>query len=79
MPYELHLKARVLPGNKIEIQHPELSVGETVEVSVFLPKESKSTRRSVIEILNELPGQRQFKTPEEVDKYLQGERDSWHS
>jgi len=48
MPSELHLQAQVLPGNKIEIQHPELSVGETVEVSVFLRKESKSTRRSVI-------------------------------
>jgi hypothetical protein len=54
-------------------------VGETVEVSVFLQKEAKSTRRSVMEIINELPGQRQFKTPEEVDRYLQGERDSWHS
>ena len=65
MPSELHLQAQVLPGNKIEIQHPELSVGETVEVSVLLPNTTKYTRRSAMEIINELPGQRQFKTPED--------------
>jgi hypothetical protein len=30
----LHTSTRVLPGNKIEIQTPELAVGEIVEVFI---------------------------------------------
>ncbi len=36
-----------------------------------------SPRRSMREILNELPGGRIFKTAAEVDAYLREERDSW--
>jgi hypothetical protein len=34
-------------------------------------------RRSMREILDELPGGRIFKTSEDVDGYLREERDSW--
>ena len=37
----------------------------------------KTARRSMRQILDELPGGRIFKTPEEVDAYLREERDSW--
>ena len=70
----LHLSTKVLPGNKIEISAPELPVGKTVEVFVILKSTSSRTRRSAIELLDELPGQRLFKTPEEADQYLHEER-----
>ncbi len=75
----LHLSTKVLPGNKIEISAPELPVGNTVEVFVILKSSSSRTRRSAIELLDELPGQRLFKTPEEADQYLHEERSAWES
>jgi hypothetical protein len=75
----LHLSTKVLPGNKIEISAPELPVGKTVEVFVILKSTSSRTRRSAIELLDELPGQRLFKTPEEADQYLHEERSAWES
>ena len=33
----LYATAKVLPGNKIEIQAPNLSVGQTVEVIILVP------------------------------------------
>jgi hypothetical protein len=34
-------------------------------------------RQSAIDILTSAPGQQIFQTPEDVDSYLQAERDSW--
>jgi len=34
----LYITAKVLPGNRIEIQSPSLSVGETVEVVILVPE-----------------------------------------
>ena len=34
----LYATAKVLPGNKIEIQAPNLSVGQTVEVVILVPE-----------------------------------------
>ena len=75
----LHLTTKVLPGNKIEISAPELLVGNTVEVFVILKDTSSSSRCSAIDLLDKLPGQRLFKTPEEADQYLQEERSAWES
>lgn len=36
-------------------------------------------RQSAIDIIMSAPGQQIFQTPEEVDRYLQEERDSWDS
>ncbi len=33
--------------------------------------------RSILEIIESAPGQRLFKTAEEVDAYIQQERDAW--
>lgn len=38
MKSTLYLTAKVLPGNRIEIQAPSLSVGETVEVVILVPE-----------------------------------------
>lgn len=72
----LRITTKVLPGNKIEIQIPPGSIGEAVEVFVVLSG-SSPLKHSAIDILNQLPGQQQFKTAEAVDRYLREERDSW--
>jgi hypothetical protein len=36
----LYLKAKVLPGNKIEIETPNLIVGQTVEVVILIPNDT---------------------------------------
>ena len=77
MRQALLIKTKVLPGNKIEVTAPEFSVGDTVEIFVVLPEPPSPMRRSAIDLLEELPGQRLFKTSEEADRYLQEERDSW--
>ena len=72
----LHLKTTVLPGGRIEIVDQELPVGESVDVVVR--HSSESPRRSAVDILAEAPGQRVFKTVEEVESHLKEERDSWN-
>jgi hypothetical protein len=73
----LHRKITVLPGGKIEVTDQALPAGELVDVIILLPTSSTTPRRSALEILAEAPGQRLFKTAEEVDDYLQKEREAW--
>ena len=40
MKSTLYATAKVLPGNKIEIQSPNLSVGQTVEVIILVPEDT---------------------------------------
>lgn len=67
----------MLPGNKIEVPAPEYSVGQTVDVTVRWPEAETHQRPSALEILDSLPGGRLFKTAEEVDRYIEEERNSW--
>lgn len=76
MQRALHLKTTVLPGGKIEIVDHTLPVGESVDV-VVLPS-SEAVQRSAVDILDEAPGHRLFKTAEEVASYLKDERESWN-
>ncbi|MFW6359929.1 MAG: hypothetical protein ACOC0N_12050, partial [Chroococcales cyanobacterium] len=61
------------------IQDPNLPAGETVDVFVIVSEEDTKEPLSILELIDQLPGQRQFKTAAEVDKYLREERDSWES
>ncbi len=40
MKSPLYITATVLPGNKIEIQTPNLSVGQNVEIVILVPEVS---------------------------------------
>lgn len=73
----LHRKITVLPGGKIEVTDQALTSGELVDVIILLPATSAMPHRSAIDILAEAPGHRLFKTAEEVDDYLQKEREAW--
>ena len=72
-----HRKATVFPGGKIELTDLDLPSGEAVDVFVLLPDNSSGSRPSAVDILAQSPGQRLFKTAEEVDSHLRDERDSW--
>ena len=74
-----HTAATVLPGNKIEIAVPGLREGDQVQV-VVIPstmRSDKKTGPSIFDIVASLKGHRLFQTPEEVDRYINEERDSW--
>ncbi len=72
---ELHFKAVVQPGGRIEVLNEDLPVGESVDVIVrYIPE---AARRSALDILDGGPGHRLFKSAEEVDAYLAEEKASW--
>ena len=68
-------KARA--GGVVQVTVPELHEGETVEVRVT--REDPATpRESVFDLLKEFRDRKPlFKTGEEVDAYINEERDSW--
>lgn len=85
MPAALHIKTIVLPGNRIEVNAPELQEGEAVQVIVLpgttdAPSLAPQRFSSVLEFLQSLPqspGPRAFATWDEYEKHLQAERDAW--
>ncbi len=75
----LHLKTKVLEGNKIEIKDANLVVGETVEIFVVLPEKQEKSTSNILETIETIRNHRScFKTNEEIDQYLGQERDSWN-
>jgi len=69
--------ATVQFGGKIEIADPQLPTGKSVDVIVLFPQEADVSRRSVVDILAEAPGQLAFHSAEEVDAYINEERNTW--
>ena len=75
MQKAIHITTTVLPGGRIEIVDKKLPVGESANVVVL--RSTRAEQRSALDILKEAPGQRLFKTVEEVESYLKNERTSW--
>ena len=75
MQKAIQITKTVLPGGRIEIVDKRLPVGESVNVVVL--RSTRAEQRSALDILKEAPGQRLFKTAEEVESYLKNERTSW--
>jgi len=68
----------VQPGHKIEIPVPDLREGEEVRVIVYRTQPDPNVpRQSIFDIIESLNGHRLFQSPEEVDRYINEERDSW--
>lgn len=67
----------VLPGGRVEVRDTALMPGEWVEVEIRPHAMPGPDQASVLDILAEAPGHRAFRTAEEVDAYLQSERDAW--
>jgi hypothetical protein len=72
----LRVKTTVLPGHRIEIQSPDLPEGQSVSVFIIL-EEDEAPKRPFFDVLGDYAGGDLFKSAEEVDAYLRGERESW--
>ena len=59
--------------------HVEIHLSErSPDISPVIPETLTPRRRSMLEFLGTLPpGPLLFKTPEDVNRYIQEERDSW--
>ncbi len=78
MVRELHIRARVQPGGKIEVESPELTEGEDVDVTISSSAdETAPKKRSIADIMAEAPGHLLFKSAKDVDDYIREERASW--
>jgi len=79
MQSAIHIKTKVLPGGKIQLEIPQATEGEDVDVFVIMTstKLSKS-RPSVIDILDEIHQRRPHgRAAAEINQELQAERDAW--
>lgn len=83
MQSALRIETKILPGNKIEINLPDLtastSVGQLVEVIVLLPEDKPALeKQSILKLLEEIHQQRPVgRSVEEINRDLQAERDAW--
>ena len=77
MAIEVHINTIVLPGGRIEISIPKLVAGQRATVVVTVEDQELVEQRHVIDILAALPGHQLFQNAQEVDAYLQEERDAW--
>lgn len=73
----LHVKTRVLPGQRVEIATPGLAEGERVDVFLVVERPAGSQPRSALDVIKSLQGHRSFSSAEEVDRYLDEERNAW--
>jgi len=73
----LHISTTVQSGNKIEVTDPHLKEGDSVEMLLYVSPPEKSARRSAVSIIESLHGHRLFQSAQEVDRFLEEERNSW--
>ena len=74
----LRQKTVVQPDGVVTIQSSELPSGATVEVIVLVePQPSELPELSLTSLIGTAKGT--FATPEEADRFIRQERDSWES
>jgi hypothetical protein len=69
----------VQPGGYIELNDAELQDGVEADVIVIVHQRRGEVNggQTALDLLDGLPGSQLFKTSQEVDEYLRGERESW--
>ena len=77
MQVALQTTTTVLPGHKIEVTAPDLKEGSEVRVLVIPIAPVSVDRMSGLDIIESLKGHRMFQSVEEVDRYINEERNSW--
>jgi hypothetical protein len=75
----LHIKTRVLPGNKVEVELPPGSEGKEVNVFVVLAEPATGKSLDILEFLASARKHQASKTAEEIDQQLRAERNAWDS
>ena len=75
----IHLHTVVLPGGRIEVAHPNLPVGQSVDLAVTLTDIAPvSPTIGILDFLNSLPtGPRSTESWEEFERQFQEEKNSW--
>ena len=73
----LEVKTRILAGGRIEIEVPELPEEREATVRITVEKDPSPPKRRFLDVLGEYKGGRSFRTAEEVDRFINEERDSW--
>jgi hypothetical protein len=79
MQSALRITTKVLSGGKVELQLPLESVGDEVEVFIVLPEKPQPKQQPILEFFAEIHRQGPFRTPEEIDRDIQMEKDAWGS
>ena len=80
MQTALRMTTTVHAGGKVEFIVPQAAQEETLEIIVLFPEHRLAAarpKRSVMDILNDAPGNRLFRTADDVDAYLEEERNAW--
>lgn len=77
MQTTLRVMTKVLPGNKVEIDIPEGSIGEEIEIIIMLPEPGKRKNRRGLEILEASHQLGDFRSLEAVEADLRSERNAW--
>lgn len=70
MTTPIHIETIVSPDGKIEILVTQLTPGKRVRVSIDPEEHVMAQPQHVINIVEQLPGHRRFKTADEVDAYI---------
>ncbi len=76
MAASIQVETTVTPEGKIELTLPELIPGQRVRITIE-PEQAPVRKLRAIDVINSMPGHLEFKTAEEVDAYINEERDSW--
>lgn len=80
MQTALRMTTTVHAGGKVEFIVPQAAQEETLEIIVLFPEHRLAAarpKRSAMDILNDAPGNRLFRTADDVDVYLEEERNAW--
>ena len=80
MQAALRMTTTVHADGKVEFIVPQAAQEETLEIIVLFPEHRLAAarpKRSVMDILNDAPGNRLFRTAADVDAYLEEERNAW--
>lgn len=78
MQSALHFTTVIQPGNKIELQVPDGSIGDTVEVFVILVDKSPPPKQqSILAMIDTIHSQQPTRTAEEIEQQIQATRDGW--
>ncbi|MGG6268784.1 hypothetical protein ACQ4M3_31490 [Leptolyngbya sp. AN03gr2] len=77
MQETVRIVTKVLPGNRIEVEVPDGSVGAEVEVIVVLPQTISTGRRNVLKLIEEIRDRHPQRSTEDIDRELAAEKDSW--
>jgi len=71
------ITTKVLPGGRVEVDTPDLAVGQSVDV-LLIPHTSEDQRKSFFRFLSALPNRRSAAEWEKFETDFQAERDAWN-